>query len=361
MYTKTTLIALALTLLLHITARSEDGVHRYLYCATPDGAQMQSGSGKGIVVFDIDNGFKFVRRIEIARFANGIRGMTGCLATHSLYYSSSNHELGCYDLEADKIVWEERYQVGCDRSCVTPDGSKIYVPTGYWDQRPEGGFLVVDGKTGKLLKDIPAGKGSHNSIAAPDGKTIYLGTTTKLTLFSTADDSIIKEIPNVGESGVFPYTIDSRQKYAYVCLGKHVGFDVVDLAQGKPIHRVMAGETPINHRTHGAALKPDESELWISDQEGKKLFIFDATQMPPKETGHVDLSVGGHGWVNFSLDGQFAWSHTPDVFDAKTRKLVATLKDENGKPFGSSKLIEAHIRDGKVVRMSCEFGIGRKP
>ena len=347
-------------LLLAARVNAEEGVHRYLYCASPDGAQMQSGSGHAIVVFDIDNGFKFVRRIEIARFTSGIRGMTGCLATHALYYSTSNHELGCYDLETDKIVWEQRYQAGCDRSCITPDGSKIYVPTGFWDMRPEGGFLVIDGKTGKLLKDIPAGKGSHNSIAGPDGKTIYLGTQTKLTLFNTADDTVIKEIPDVGESGVFPYTIDSRQRYAYVCLGKHVGFDVVDLEQGKAIHRVMAGEMPIAHRTHGAALKPDESELWISDQDGKKLFIFDATQMPPKETGHVDLSVGGHGWVNFSLDGQYAWNHTPDVFDAKTHKLVASLKDENGKSFSSSKLIEAHIKDGKVVRISSEFGLGRK-
>ena len=38
--------------------------------------------------------------------------------------------------------------------------------------------------------------------------------------------------------------------------------------------------------------------------------------MPPKEKGQVDLSIGGHGWVNFSLDGHYAWCHTPDVFDA---------------------------------------------
>jgi hypothetical protein len=139
-----------------------------------------------------------------------------------------------------------------------------------------------------------------------------------------------------------------------------VGFDVVDLVAGKPIHRVMAGDAPIAHRTHGAALTPDESELWISDQDGKKLFIFDATKMPPAPKGHVDLSIGGHGWVNFSLDGAYAWSHTPDIFDAKTKKQIVTLRDENGKPFGSSKLIEVHMRDGKVVRVGSEFGIGRK-
>ena len=108
------------------------------------------------------------------------------------------------------------------------------------------------------------------------------------------------------------------------------------------------------------SLTPDERELWISDQEGKKLFIFDATHMPPTPKSSVELSVGGHGWVNFSLDGKYAWCHTPDVFDARTKQQIATLRDENGKRVGSSKLIEVHFRNGKVVAMSSEFGLGRK-
>jgi hypothetical protein len=169
----------------------------------------------------------------------------------------------------------------------------------------------------------------------------------------------VRNINNVGESGVFPFTVDSRNRYAYVCLGKHVGFDVVDLRTGEVPQRVLAGETPIPHRTHGAALTPDEKELWISDQEGRKLFIFDATQTPPKETGHVDLSRSGHGWVTFSLDGRYAWCHTPDVIDVRSRKIIATLKDENGNAVCGSKFIEVHFRDGKVTDMGDQFGLGR--
>jgi hypothetical protein len=40
-----------------------------------------------------------------------------------------------------------------------------------------------------------------------------------------------------------------------------------------------------------------------------------------------------------------------DIFDARTKKKVATLHDENGKPFGTSKLIEVHMKGGKVVRV----------
>ncbi|MDH3585009.1 MAG: hypothetical protein OER86_12425, partial [Phycisphaerae bacterium] len=81
--------------------------------------------------------------------------------------------------------------------------------------------------------------------------------------------------------------------------------------------------------------------------------------MPPKPKGHVELSMGGHGWVCFSLDGQYAWCHTADVFDARTKKRVATLRDENGKAVSSSKFIEVHMQGGKVVRVGNEFGLGR--
>src|SRR4051812_22295834 len=98
-------VLLMLMLLVCANIHAEEGVRRFLYCSTPDGAQMKSGSGNGLLVFDIDNGFKFVRRIENKTFGNGIRGLTGCTATHALYYSTSNHELGCIDLDTDKVVW----------------------------------------------------------------------------------------------------------------------------------------------------------------------------------------------------------------------------------------------------------------
>ena len=81
---------------------------------------------------------------------------------------------------------------------------------------------------------------------------------------------MIRQIKDVGERGVFPYTIDSRNRIGYVCLGDHVGFDVVNLETGKVPHRVFAGDEPIPHRTHGAALTPDEKELWRAWQRGRR-------------------------------------------------------------------------------------------
>ncbi|MDE0105800.1 MAG: hypothetical protein OXN89_25760 [Bryobacterales bacterium] len=343
-----------------VSASDTGDVRRYLYLSMPDGAQKEGRSKAGILVFDIDNGHKFVRRIDMPVFEEGLRGFAGNLAMRSAYYSSTNHRLGRFDLETEKTVWEKVYDVGCDRSSVTLDGKKIYVPTGWWYKGEDAGLLVVNGETGEILKRITVGPQAHNSIVNLSGTRLYLGTTTTLSVFDTADEELVMQVKDVGERGIFPFTIDSRERYAYVCLGNHVGFDVVDLESGKAIHRVFASEEKIPHRTHGAGLTPDETELWISDQRGQKLFIFDTTKMPPAPKGHVDLSQGGHGWVAFSLDGVYAWSHTPDVFDVKTKKLVATLRDETGEPVSGSKFIEVHVQDGKVVRVGHEFGLGRK-
>jgi len=335
-------------------------LRRLLYVSMPDGAQQEGRSGNGILIFDIDAGHRFVRRIDVPIFTEGLRGFTANAKTHCAYFSTTNRRLGCFDLEAEKVVWEKTYDAGCDRSSVSLDGKTVFVPTGWWYAGDDSGFLVVNAADGSLIQRIRVGPQAHNSIASLDGKFVYLGTETLLTVFDARTREIVRQVKDVGERGVFPYTVTSRNDLAFVCLGAHVGFDVVDLKAGKAVHRVLAGKEPIAHRTHGAGLTPDESELWISDQEGKKLFIFDATKMPPVPVGEVSLSQGGHGWVTFSLDGRFAWCHTPDVFDARTKKQVATLKDETGRPVSSSKFVEVHFQDGKVKAVGCEFGLGRK-
>lgn len=198
--------------------RADSAVHRYLYLASPDGAQTATSSGKGLLVFDIDADFRFVRRIANTNFFSGVRGLTGCQATHSLYYSTTTRHLGRFDLETGEVVWDRQYSGGCDRSSVTLDGRKVFAPTGWWEASDNGGFVVIDGMTGDELRRIKVGTGAHNSIVSLDGKRLYLGTTTTLTVFNPEDESVIRQIPDVGEYGVFPFTIDHRQRHAFVCL-----------------------------------------------------------------------------------------------------------------------------------------------
>ena len=145
-------------------------VKRYLYASTPDGAQTEGRSGAGILVFDIDDGHKFVRRIDIPIFEEGLRGFTGSLKTHCVYYSTTNHRLGCFDLEKEEVVWEKTYQAGCDRSSITPDGRKIYVPTGWWYPGPDSGLLVVNAENGELINKIHRGRSQRATGLVVDAR-----------------------------------------------------------------------------------------------------------------------------------------------------------------------------------------------
>lgn len=336
-------------------------IERLLYLTSPDGAQFEGGSGENILVFDIDAGFKLVKRIPMPAFKNGVRGFCANAKTHCAYYSTSGGRIGAWDLESGKTVWERTMEFGVDRAAVTPDGRKIYAPTGWWVKGRESCWMVLDASDGKETGRIMVADQSHNTIASLDGKFAYLGSFAEFRQVSTADDSVTKLVTGVGDGVVFPFTVNRANTLAYICMGSHVGFEVVDLKEGKIQHRVFAGTASMERRTHGCGLTPDERELWISDQAASKLWIFDATQSPPVPAGSLDLSMSGHGWITFTIDGHYALTHTPDIIDVKTRKIVARLTDEHGKPVASSKFIEVHKKDGKVVAVGDQFGIGRKP
>ena len=307
------------------TPSASSRTRRYLYVSLPDNSVGDHAFGTGVLVFDLDDGHKLVRRIDLPREKQdlaGFSGFTGCLQTRSAYYAADIRSVanntftglvGRFDLESETIVWERPSPMGVDRGSVTLDGKKFYVPTGSWYEKDDGGLTVLDGETGELIKKIVVGPMAHNSIVSLDGRFLYLQSRALLTVFDTRDERVIKQI-SAGDHRISPFTVDSRNRRAYYCLHDNLGFDVVDLEAGALLHRVYAGQgVPIRHRTHGVGLTPDERELWVSDQVGRRLLIYDNTREPPKPIGEIALSQGGHGWIKFSLDGKYAWPNTADV------------------------------------------------
>ena len=104
-------------------------------------------------------------------------------------------------------------------------------------------------------------------------------------------------------------------------------------------------------------LTPDERELWIADGHNKMLHVFDNTVMPPKQIASLPVR-DQPGWITFSIDGRFVYPSTGEVFDAKTRKVIATFTDEVGRRVGSEKLVEIVTDGGKPIRAGDQFGIG---
>jgi len=64
--------------------------------------------------------------------------------------------------------------------------------------------------------------------------------------------------------------------------------------------------------------------------------------------------------VTFSIDGRHAYPSTGEVFDVKTKKRIAALKDETGRDIGSEKLLEIVFDGRKPLRNGDQFGVGTR-
>ena len=109
--------------------------------------------------------------------------------------------------------------------------------------------------------------------------------------------------------------------------------------------------------SHGIGLTPDEKEVWVCDAANRRMHVFDATAMPPRQVASLAVREEP-GWVTFSIDGYFAYPSTGDVIDVATRQIIARLTDEHGAAVQSEKMLEIDFAGPRAVRAGCQFGVG---
>ena len=345
-----TFLAASLAAPLAGPARAEPAVSRLLYVVCPGVRDYLEFGGAGILVFDIDNGHKFVKRV-----ATDASPHTGKL------HFTTPESLFCVDLLTEKTDWRKDLPQGCDRLAATPDGKTLFVPSFEKDT-----WNVVKAATGKVAATIETKSGAHNTICGLGGGRAYLAGLKSPFLF-VADTRTHKVIDKVGpfSAAIRPFTVNAAETLCFVNVNELLGFEVGDLKTGKKLHRV---EVPGYKKgavkrhgcpSHGVGLTPDEKELWVVDAFNERVHVFDATATPPKYVESVKLREQP-GWVTFSLDGKFAYPSTGEVIDAATRKIVATLADEKGREVHSEKMVEIHFRGGAPVAAGDQFGLGRR-
>jgi len=336
-----------------------------LYAASPGIRNYVEYGGVGIVVFDRDQDYRFVRRIPTWEVPAGaepenVKGIAASGKT-GIVYVSTVKRLAAFDAVSSKKLWDIAPEGGCDRMALSPDGKLLFVPA---FEGPH--WTVVDAANGKVLAKIQTGSGSHNTIYAPDGSRVYMAGL-RSNLLSIADPKTNSVVATVGPfaAPIRPFTVNGSNTLCFVNVNGLLGFEVGDIRTGKKLARVeLPGvkDGPVKRHgcpSHGIALTPDEKELWVADGPNNYIHVFDATVMPPSEKEKIkvrDLP----GWIAFSIDGRHVFSSSGEVIDARTKKIVATLKDEGGREFQSEKVVEVVVDGGKVVRAGDQFGIGGK-
>ncbi len=344
-------------------AEDEAAERRWLYVAVPGVRDYLEYGGHGLLVFDIDDGHKFVKRIATAGVDEtdrplNVKGICASARTGRLYISTIK-QLMCLDLKSEKVLWEKKYDAGCDRMSITPDGTTIYLPS---LEGPH--WYVVDAEDGNFTRKIVTDSGAHNTICGVSGKFAYLAglKSPLLRVVDTADLSVKTVGPF--NASVRPFTVNGRETLCFVNVNDLLGFEVGDLTSGEKLCSVTVEgfeKGPTKRHgcpSHGVGLTPDEKELWLTDAANSRLHIFDATVMPPKQLESIELR-DQPGWITFSIDGRFAYPSTGDVIEVKTRKIVALLTDEENRAVQSEKMIEVDWRGERVVRVGDQFGVGR--
>jgi hypothetical protein len=289
-----------------------------------------------------------------------VKGVAACARTSRLYVSTIKR-LGCIDLESDRMLWERELEGGCDRLALSPDGTLLYVPSfegPHWN--------VVDATTGAAITKIVTNSGAHNTLWSADGARVYLAGL-RSPLLSVADPKTHAVVKTVGpfSNSIRPFTVDAAQTRCYVNVNELLGFEIGDIETGQKLHRVEVSgfeKGPVARHgcpSHGIGLTPDEKELWLADGHNQALHVFDNTVTPPRLA--TTLKVRDQpGWISFSIDGAHAFPSTGEVFEVRSKKLVASLKDETGREVGSEKLLEVVFAGGKPVRTGDQFGFGAK-
>ncbi len=336
---------------------------RYLYVAVPGIRNYLGYGGHGILVFDIDNDHKFVKRIKTkGLLANGIpsnvKGIAVSVPLNSIYVSTLQ-TLQRIDLTTEEVLWEKTYEGGADRMSISPDGKTMYLPSlekTFWN--------VVDCESGDIIKKIEVVQRAHNTLYGPSGNHAYLADIASpyLHVTDTKDHTIIKKIGPFGD-GIRPFTINSEETLTFVNVDNLLGFEVGDLKSGKVLARVvvqgwdMGSVRRHGNPSHGIGLTPDEKEVWVSDGHNMRLHIF-SSEPPYQQLSTIPLQ-DMPGWITFSIDGKYAYPSSGEVIDVKTRKVLFTLQDEFYNNVASEKMVEIQIQDNRVVQAGDQFGIGR--
>ena len=366
--TVVTATVLALTILVvgkinAASSASSSGVKHYLYVAEPGIRDYLEYGGHGILVFDIDAGHKFVKRLPSAGLNEkgvplNVKGIAANAATARLYVTTTR-TLMAFDLVSGKMLWEKPYEGGCDRLALSPDGKIIYLPSLEGDH-----WHVVDAMSGDVIKKLVPKSGAHNTIIGPDGRFAYLAGL-KSPLLRVADaktHEIVKEIGPFGDV-IRPFTVNGHQTLCYVNVNELLGFEIGDLKTGKVLHRIEVNgfkKGPTKRHgcpSHGIGLTPDEKELWLTDAANSQLHIFDNKIRPPRQMASITLR-DQPGWISFSIDGKYAYPSTGDVIDVATHRIITGLTDEKGAAVQSEKLLEIDFSDDKPIRAGNQFGIG---
>ncbi|THF69205.1 hypothetical protein E7T06_13095 [Deinococcus sp. Arct2-2] len=334
---------------------------------------------RAIKVYDIDQGHTLVNTISLPAMY-GLRGIAANAVTDRLYipYWGDRDDakyrgqvrfgyLMAFDLKTEQVIWTRKYSPSVDSLQITPDGKKLYMPSG--EDGTSNFWFVLDGATGNELTRIVVSPRAHNTNMGASGARVYLGgiKSNYLTVADTKTDQIVQRVgpflTSGPDSGIRPFVINHAETLVFVNLDHFSGFEIGDLVTGQKLFSVpvqgfpwVDAVWPVT-QSHGVALSPDEKEAWVLDSYNRAVHIFDISGLPsqaPRQIASIDVRDPNNAnslpkWVNFTRDGRTAQISTGHIIDGTTRKIIKKLDDTRyylQVDFAGNEPVQAYSRYG---------------
>jgi hypothetical protein len=331
-------------------------------------------------VYDMDHEFKLVKTIALPQTKAEVRGVTVAPSTHLMFIpyggdggGNGNGSVLAFDLLSEKVVWDVKLNTGIDSGQVSPDGKRLYIPTG--ELTSTGLWNVLNAANGEVTGTIQGGAGAHNTVVSSDGSSVYMaGRTSKyLNVYETATGKVREIGPLINTAR--PFTVNGSNTLAYTTATNFDGFQISSITTGKVLFTVSFGEVPkgfsFTAPSHGASLSPDERQLYVIDAVHKQIQFWDVSGakagIAPTQIGVVAVAglsgsespcaydCGRGGWVQRSVDGRYLFvGDSGEVIDTVTRKVVTTLATLAQ----TKKSIEVDWENGVPVATSGRTGVG---
>jgi YVTN family beta-propeller protein len=228
---------------------------------------------------------------------------------------------------------------------------------------------IVDVQQQKVVKTLPVSK-PHNAFNAGSNRYLFVSAM-GANQINVIDLTTMAYSGKVSVGGIpRPYVVTPDGTTMYVAVTDLHGFMKVDVASGKMQRVAMPAENhtpkqrpfePSNTLTHGLALSPDGTELWVTSLLDNSIYVYEVKAN--KITGRVQVGDGPN-WVTFSPDGKYVCvsnTGTDDVsiIDVRARREVKRVKVGKAPKRvvaavlgGSEGLTTGHLNHGGVASIT---------
>jgi YVTN family beta-propeller protein len=290
---------------------------------------VDNSGGDNVTIIDL----KSLKAVGDIRLGRNIHGMAVQADGRRLFSTvESDNTLRVVDTASGKTLATIKLTGRPNQCAVTPDGRYVAVPI-----RDRGGVDIVDIAQKRVVKTLPV-KTPHNAFNAGSNRFLFVSSMGSKEI-DVIDLTKMDYAAHVPVGGVpRPYVVTSDGKSMYVAESSLHGFVRVDVPSQKIVQRVTIPAVnptptprpfePIDTLTHGLALAPDGTELWVTSLLDNSLYIYDVKQN--KVVGRVQVGDGPN-WVAFSPDGKYvcvsnAGTDDVSIIDVKARREVARIK-----------------------------------